>query len=41
MKHIKNILSALLALVMILMLAGRLEIFALLAVVSPSYWRRR
>jgi len=26
---------------MILMLAGRLEIFALLAVVSPSYWRRR
>lgn len=26
---------------MILMLAGRLEIFALLAVVSPSYWKRR
>lgn len=26
---------------MVLMLAGRLEIFALLAVVSPSYWRRR
>ena len=26
---------------MILMLAGRLEIFALLAIVSPSYWKRR
>ena len=26
---------------MILMLAGRLEIFALVAVVSPSYWKRR
>lgn len=26
---------------MVLMLAGRLEIFALLAIVSPSYWRRR
>jgi trk system potassium uptake protein TrkH len=26
---------------MALMLAGRLEIFALLAIVSPSYWRRR
>ena len=26
---------------MTLMLAGRLEIFALLAIVSPSYWRRR
>lgn len=26
---------------MLLMLAGRLEIFALLAIVSPSYWRRR
>lgn len=26
---------------MILMLAGRLEIFALLAIVSPAYWRRR
>lgn len=25
----------------ILMLAGRLEIFTLLAIVSPSYWRRR
>jgi trk system potassium uptake protein TrkH len=25
----------------ILMLAGRLEIFALLAIVSPSYWKRR
>jgi trk system potassium uptake protein TrkH len=26
---------------MVLMLAGRLEIFALLAIVSPSYWSRR
>lgn len=26
---------------MTLMLAGRLEIFALLAIVSPAYWRRR
>lgn len=26
---------------MVLMLAGRLEIFALLAIVSPSYWRSR
>lgn len=26
---------------MVLMLAGRLEIFAILAIVSPSYWRRR
>ncbi len=26
---------------MVLMLAGRLEIFALLAIVSPAYWRRR
>lgn len=26
---------------MVLMLAGRLEIFALLAMVSPSYWKRR
>ena len=26
---------------MILMLAGRLEIFALLAILSPSYWKRR
>lgn len=26
---------------MVLMLAGRLEIFALLAIVSPSYWKRR
>ena len=26
---------------MILMLAGRLEIFALLAMVSPAYWKRR
>ena len=26
---------------MVLMLAGRLEIFALLAIVSPSYWHRR
>lgn len=26
---------------MILMLAGRLEIFALLAIVSPTYWRKR
>lgn len=26
---------------MILMLAGRLEIFALLAIISPSYWRRK
>lgn len=26
---------------MVLMLAGRLEIFALLAVVSPEYWRKR
>lgn len=26
---------------MTLMLAGRLEIFALLAIVSPSYWKRR
>lgn len=26
---------------MVLMLAGRLEIFALLAIVSPSYWRRK
>lgn len=26
---------------MALMLAGRLEIFALLAIVSPSYWKRR
>lgn len=26
---------------MLLMLAGRLEIFALLAIVSPSYWSRR
>lgn len=26
---------------MMLMLAGRLEIFALLAIVSPSYWKRR
>lgn len=26
---------------MVLMLAGRLEIFALLAVVSPSYWKKR
>ena len=25
---------------MVLMLAGRVEIFALLAVVSPAYWRR-
>lgn len=26
---------------MILMIAGRLEIFALLAILSPSYWKRR
>lgn len=26
---------------MLLMLAGRLEIFSLLAIVSPSYWRKR
>lgn len=26
---------------MVLMLAGRLEIFALLAIVSPAYWKRR
>jgi Trk-type K+ transport system membrane component len=26
---------------MALMLAGRLEIFALLAIVSPAYWKRR
>ena len=26
---------------MVLMLAGRLEIFALLAIVSPSYWKKR
>lgn len=26
---------------MVLMLAGRLEIFAILAIVSPSYWRKR
>lgn len=26
---------------MVLMLAGRLEIFALLAIVSPSYWKRQ
>lgn len=25
----------------ILMLVGRLEIFALLAIVSPSYWKHR